>query len=101
MPRERYQADLDDLRTAVVALGDDVVEQVDTGLDALEYGDDSLAHSAIDGDEAINERYLELEADCIDLFAHQQPVASDLRWRRSIERRRSPQPNATPSRRRS
>jgi phosphate transport system protein len=80
VPRERYQADLDDLRTAVVALGDDVVEQVDMGLDALEYGDDSIAHSAIDGDEAINERYLELEADCIDLFALQQPVASDLRF---------------------
>jgi phosphate transport system protein len=34
----------------------------------------------IEADEAINDRYLVLESDCIDLLALQQPVASDLRF---------------------
>jgi phosphate transport system protein len=34
----------------------------------------------IEGDDRVNERYLELEGDCIDLIALQQPVASDLRF---------------------
>ena len=80
MPRESYQADLEELRGGVVGLGEDVVAQVDAGLTALEDGDAELARSVIEGDAAINGRYLELEADCVDLFALQQPVASDLRF---------------------
>jgi len=42
--------------------------------------DRSLASRIADTDHEINERYLELESTCIDLFALQQPVASDLRF---------------------
>jgi len=80
VPREGYQADLDALRTDVLALGADVVEQVEDGLTALETDDAALGRAVIDGDAAINDRYLALESDCIDLFALQQPVASDLRF---------------------
>jgi phosphate transport system protein len=34
----------------------------------------------IDRDDEVNELYLELEQDCIDLLALQQPVAGDLRF---------------------
>ena len=78
--RESYQADLGALQTAVLELGDDVLAQVDDGLEALERGDADLAREVIEGDDAVNDRYLDLEADCIDLFALQQPVASDLRF---------------------
>jgi phosphate transport system protein len=80
MTREGYRADLDDLRADVRALGDDALTQLDDGLTALETGDDDLAEAVIDGDAAINDRYLALEGDCIDLLALQQPVASDLRF---------------------
>ncbi|PSQ19363.1 phosphate transport system regulatory protein PhoU [Halobacteriales archaeon QS_8_69_26] len=80
MPRERYQEELETLRTGVVELGGTVRTQLDDALAALETGDETLARSVVDGDAAVNERYLELEADCIDLFALQQPVASDLRF---------------------
>ncbi|QPV65090.1 phosphate signaling complex protein PhoU [Halosimplex litoreum] len=80
MTREGYQAALDDLRTDVCALGDDVLAQLDDGLTALTKGDDGLAEDVIDGDAAINDRYLDLEGDCVDLLALQQPVASDLRF---------------------
>ena len=80
MPRESYQNRLAELRTAVVELGELVVDRLELALSALDSGDDELAREVIAGDEAINERYLELEGDCIELFALQQPVAGDLRF---------------------
>ena len=78
--REQYQASLDELRAAVVALGEMAIDQLEDGLRALETGDDELAREVIDGDGAINDRYLAIEDECIDLLALQQPVASDLRF---------------------
>lgn len=80
VPRDRYRSELDDLRDAVVALGENVLAQLETGVAALESGDPELAREVIDGDDAINETYLAVESDCIDLFALQQPVAGDLRF---------------------
>jgi phosphate transport system protein len=56
-----------------------VLERLRAGLDALEAKDEELAREVIEGDEEVNEMYLELEGDCIDLLALQQPVAGDLR----------------------
>jgi phosphate transport system protein len=61
-------------------MGELVAEQLRTGFDALEGKDDELAQAVIDGDEEINGLYLELEKECIDLIALQQPVAGDLRF---------------------
>lgn len=80
MPRKDFQAQLDELQEAVCTLGDDVVAQLDDAITAFEHGDEELGRAVIDGDAKINERYLELEADCTHLFALQQPVASDLRF---------------------
>ena len=80
MARNEYQADLDALRGDVLEMGERVVGSYDDALEALETKDGDLAAAVIDGDTAVNERYLELEADCIDLFALQQPVAGDLRF---------------------
>ncbi|AHG02521.1 transcriptional regulator [Halobacterium sp. DL1] len=80
MPRNEYQASLDELRANVQQLGDLVLERLDRGLYALEHDDEAVAQQVVDGDDAVNRLYLDLEADCIDLFALQQPVASDLRF---------------------
>ena len=80
MARREYQESLDTLRSDVEAMGDLVVGRLDRGLDALEHKDVDAAEAVIDGDSEINETYLELESACIDLFALQQPVASDLRF---------------------
>ncbi len=79
VPREEFQQSLDDLRASVHEMGDLVLGRLDDGLDALEHGDDELARTVIHGDDVVNERYLQLESECIDLFALQQPVAGDLR----------------------
>jgi phosphate transport system protein len=60
-------------------MGQLVLDQLGDALRAMRKTDESLAKAVIDGDAAINDRYLEIESSCIDLFALQQPVAGDLR----------------------
>ncbi|MFB6077200.1 MAG: phosphate signaling complex protein PhoU [Candidatus Nanohaloarchaea archaeon] len=57
-----------------------VVDRLRMALGAMESKDEETAREVIHGDDEINELYLELEGDCIDLIALQQPVASDLRF---------------------
>jgi len=78
--RKRYQESLDALRGDVVGMGELVLDRLEKGLESLSTGDEALAREVIDGDDAVNEIYLDLEDRCIDLFALQQPVAGDLRF---------------------
>ena len=80
VPREAYRESLDELRADIEAMANDVLGQLRRALTALENDDHALAREVIDGDDRINHRYLDLESDCIDLIALQQPVASDLRF---------------------
>ncbi len=80
MARKSYQEQLEELRTSVLVMSEQVLERLRMGLDALDRKDEALAREVIEGDEEINQLYLELERDCIDLLALQQPVASDLRF---------------------
>jgi len=79
MPRKDYQQQLTELRENVLYMSEVVMERLRMGLDALEQKDDDLAWEVIEGDEEVNQLYLELEQECIDLLALQQPVATDLR----------------------
>ncbi|PSP48836.1 phosphate transport system regulatory protein PhoU [Halobacteriales archaeon QH_7_69_31] len=80
MAREGFQEQLDDLRENVLYMSEVVLARVRKGLRALESKDEALAREVIEGDHEVNEMYLDLEQDCIDLFALQQPVAGDLRF---------------------
>jgi phosphate transport system protein len=80
MPRRKYQESLEELQLDVQQMGELVLERLDQSLTALEHNNTELAEDVIDGDDEINRRYLDLESACIDLFALQQPVASDLRF---------------------
>ena len=80
MAREGYQAKLGELQEDVLYMSELVLERLRTGLSALEAKDDELAWEVIEGDGEINQLYLDLESDCIDLLSLQQPVAGDLRF---------------------
>jgi phosphate transport system protein len=80
MARTDYQSSLEELRDDVLYMSEVVAERLREGLDALERKDERLARSVIEGDDEINDMYLELEGTCVDLIALQQPVASDLRF---------------------
>ncbi len=80
MPREEYQNRLDGLREDVLYMSEVVLERLRLGLDALQEKDEEKAWEVIEGDHEVNELYLDLEGECIDLLALQQPVAGDLRF---------------------
>jgi len=80
MPRDGYQEQLETLRDDVLYMSEIVLDRLQMGLHALEQKDEELAWEVIDGDHEVNELYLDLEQDCIDLLALQQPVAGDLRF---------------------
>ena len=80
MARKGYQERLRELREDVLYMSEVVLERLRMGLNALEQKDDDLAWDVIEGDHEVNQLYLELEKDCIDLLALQQPVAGDLRF---------------------
>ncbi|MFW5973874.1 MAG: phosphate signaling complex protein PhoU [Natrialbaceae archaeon] len=79
MTRQAFRDALADLRAAVLEMGRVVRKRLETALSALQSDDDDLARGVIEGDEEINRQYLEIEADCIDIFALEAPVATDLR----------------------
>jgi phosphate transport system protein len=79
MARERYVAALDQLRDTLVEMGRLVVELLDDAAAALEHEDAARAQRVVEGDTEVDDLYREVESRCIDLFALQQPVASDLR----------------------
>jgi phosphate transport system protein len=78
--RETFERQLDELESAVLELGEAVTVRLRRAVTAIERHDRQLARTVLEGDHEINERYLALESDCIDLFALQQPVAGDLRF---------------------
>ncbi|MFC4407484.1 phosphate signaling complex protein PhoU [Haloarchaeobius iranensis] len=78
MAREGFRNEMKTLRTEVAGMGDLVTGRLSLALDALD-GDETAAHRVVDGDDAVNQTYVALENRCLDLFALQQPVASDLR----------------------
>ncbi|MEE6209800.1 phosphate signaling complex protein PhoU [Salarchaeum sp. III] len=79
MPRESYQEKLETLRNDVLYMSEVVTDRLRMALESMQQSDEELAKDVISGDDEVNELYLDLEQDCIDLFALQQPVAGDLR----------------------
>lgn len=80
MPRENYEDRLAALRADVTAMARTALDRYETALDVLETGDTEQAQRVIEGDHELNQRYLDIESDCIELLALQQPVAGDLRF---------------------
>ncbi|MDQ2054769.1 MULTISPECIES: phosphate signaling complex protein PhoU [Halobellus] len=80
MPRQEYQESLSNLRDDVLYMSEVVAERLRLGLDALEQKNEATAEEVVDGDDEVNQMYLDLEGQCVDLIALQQPVASDLRF---------------------
>jgi phosphate transport system protein len=80
MTRETYEAKLELLCEDITEMAGLALDRYETGLEILETGDEQRAREVIEGDHELNQRYLDLESDCIELLALQQPVAGDLRF---------------------
>lgn len=84
MVREAYQRQLQQLDEAVQQMGAKVLEGLEMALRALKGHDLLLARSLDAWDDGVDELNLEIEKQCTDLLALQQPVAVDLRLITSV-----------------
>ncbi len=80
MSRQDYQSQLETLQSDVLYMGELARDRLREALSVLDHRDEDRAMDIITSDDEVNELYLELEQDCIDLLALQQPVAGDLRF---------------------
>ena len=67
------------LEQELVAMGEMVITAIDRSIQALKNVDKAEAERIIAADALINQRRWDIENQCIQLFATQQPVAGDLR----------------------
>lgn len=78
--RKRLQKDIDKLKKRAISLGALVEERFRMALKAIASRDAELAGRVIDGDVEIDELEVDIEEDCLKIFALHQPVADQLRF---------------------
>jgi phosphate transport system protein len=79
MPRSAFEAQLDQLRDAVILLGVDVRDAVDESMLALRQGDLRRSRGLIEHLEVVGRQRWSIEERTIVAAAEQQPVAGDCR----------------------
>jgi phosphate transport system protein len=76
---QQFEAELQDIRSRVLAMGGLVEQQVGDALTALTTGDSELARKVIVQDEQVNHMEMLIDEECVQIIALRQPTASDLR----------------------
>lgn len=76
---QQFEAELQDIRSRVLAMGGLVEQQVTHALKALKTADNEIARSVIEADHQVNELEMSIDEECIQIIALRQPTAGDLR----------------------
>lgn len=84
MPRETLDRKIQCLRDEILVLGSMVEQAVIQAVEALRKRDLETAQRIFASDARVNEKYFQIEQDCLVLIATQQPIAIDLRTLASI-----------------
>jgi phosphate transport system protein len=75
-----FHDELDALKQTLLAMGGLVEDQIRRAMRALLERDDVLAQDVIDRDRQVNTYDVEVDEQCVNLLALNQPAASDLRF---------------------
>ena len=79
MPRTDFDRHLRGLQDELLTLGSMVEKAIMRSLDALKTRDLDLSREIVIQDDEIDRRRFQLQEECIELIATQQPMAGDLR----------------------
>jgi phosphate transport system protein len=79
MPRPGFHEELEAMELRLLELGELAAASVQNAVEAVLQHDDAGAQRVIDGDDEIDQIYLELDRRMLSLLALQAPVAADLR----------------------
>ncbi|MDD3265259.1 MAG: PhoU domain-containing protein, partial [Dehalococcoidales bacterium] len=77
--RKNYERALKALQDEVLVMASMVEKSIKRSIEALKNRDLELARQIIADDEAINNKRFDIEEQCVELIATQQPMAVDLR----------------------
>ena len=75
----QFNAELEEIRNHVMAMGGLVEQQTADAIKALVNGDSELAERVVEDDSKVNEMELMVDEECNRILARRQPAASDLR----------------------
>lgn len=76
---QRYNAELEDIRNKVMAMGGLVEKQSSQAIKALLERDGLLAANVSESDDVINQMEVDIDEECTRVIALRQPTAGDLR----------------------
>lgn len=76
---KKFDTELEDLRSRVLAMGGLVEEQFLRAMDGLEHGNLGMIEQTITNDHLVNRHEVELDEACNHVIARLQPTAVDLR----------------------
>jgi phosphate transport system protein len=75
----RYNQELEEIRSKVLEMGGLVEEQLDNGLQSLLKTDPDLGLQVARSDYRVNALEVDIDEQCVQILARRQPAASDLR----------------------
>jgi phosphate transport system protein len=83
---QQFNAELEEVRSRLLAMGGLVEKQVNDAVTALIDADAGLARQVREVDDQINQMERTIDEDCVRILARRQPAASDLRLIISISK---------------
>lgn len=83
---QQFNAELEEVRSRLLAMGGLVEKQVNDAVSALIEADSGLAQQVREADDQINQMERYIDEDCMRILARRQPAASDLRLIISISK---------------